>query len=206
MLDTEIKTEDSKEANGISTQVELKPVPIKPWIEAGFKNRAEWRKSKNGGMTAKGEKSEGDVKPKKVKTKKAAAKSAVKAKSAAKAKPVKKAAKKPATTVKAKTKGEDSKKSPLERRAAAMRTDKFKKSLSKREEPNADEQKVMSVFRKGTEKTLREIADVAFPSSNKFDRYLRVKNAFRWFRATKRVKAVTIKRGDEKLGGYERIA
>ena len=46
MLDTEIKTEESKEANGISTQVEVKPTPVKPWIEAGFKSRAEMRAAK----------------------------------------------------------------------------------------------------------------------------------------------------------------
>lgn len=201
MLDTEINTEESKEANGISTQVELKPTPVKPWIEAGFKSRADWRKSKKSGMSAsetkaKGEKSEGDVKPKKVK--KSTAK-VVKVKAAAQAKPVKKAAKKPAATAKAKTKGEDSKKSPLERRAAAMRTAAFKKALAKKEEPSEKEKLVLKAFGGvGKTKTIGELGERAWPNKPKKIQKSWVRNMLRWCVVSKHVKWV-----DE--GTYKRL-
>lgn len=92
-----------------------------------------------------------------------------------------------------------------EKRAAAERTAHAKGLLRKREEYNDDEKKVMEVFRKGSKKTLREIADVAFSHNDSFTRYLRVKNAFRIMRAHKLVKNIDIERDGKKLNGYERV-
>ena len=69
MLDIEISTEESKEANGISTQVEIKPAPVKPWIEAGFKSRAEMRAAKAAAKVSSATKQVKGKKPAKQKAK-----------------------------------------------------------------------------------------------------------------------------------------
>ena len=157
----------------------------KPWIEAGFKSRDAWRKSK-GHKTAKKKKPA------------AAAKKAAK-----KAKPVKKVAapKKKAKPVKSKARHDVPKKSIKEKLQAHQRTKHFMRVTGKRKDGNPKELKVFAAFGgKGKEKTIEELRIKCFPGVKPAAKGRSwVRNALRWNRATKRVKLLG-------SGKYKRIA
>ena len=186
------KTEAS--ANGAAP-----PSTVKPWIAAGYKSRDEMR-------AAKGQKTAKPKTKKPVAVKADAAAKPVKSKAKKKAKPVKlKAASSKPKKVKsvkklaAKGKSKDTGKSVADKRAAALRTAMFKKAMSKREEPNAYEKKVLQALAKGKESNIIDLAKKCFGSKPFDARYLLVKNALRWLVASKKFKQIG-------RGTYRRIA
>jgi hypothetical protein len=164
----------------------------KPWIEAGFKSRDAWRKSK-GHKTAKKKKPAKAAKKAKPVKKVAAPKK--------KAKPVKAKKKAAKKVAKSKARHDVPKKSIKEQLQAHARTKHFMRVTGKRKDGNPKELKVFAAFGgKGKEKTIEELRLKAFASVKPAAKGRSwVRNALRWNRATKRVKLLG-------SGKYKRIA
>jgi len=218
--ESENKTEE-KQANGVINASEMSEVKgeksdkkKKPWIDAGFKNRDEWRKAQKatkGSSSTKVEtKSEAttdaksEKKSKKSKTKmktKSTEKSVKKTKG-------KKASKKP--VVKAKSKDAPKAKklkttymkkhkyptTAAERRKSAERTAHFMKTAAKREEPNMDEKRILQSVRVGSTTNITKMSELFAGAAAK--RKSKVRNALRWCVASKHFKRL----GD---GEYKRL-
>jgi hypothetical protein len=163
----------------------------KPWIEAGFKSRDAWRKSK-GQKTAKKKAKAMKASGKKVIKK---IKKVVKKITAAKKKAAKKTAKKSVA------RQDVPKKSIKDKIEARERTKHFMRATGKRKSGNPKELKVFAAFGgKGKEKTIEELRLKAFAGVRPAGKGRSwVRNALRWNRATKRVKLL----GN---GKYKRIA
>lgn len=162
---TETET-SSAPVNGTSSAPEVeapKESPKKPWIEAGFKSRAEWRASKRGKAKA---------------TEKPAKKPAVKA--AAKTEKVKKPAKKPKKL---------SAKSPKAEKTATRKADR--KYKPQRTEPSALQKKLLAAFGGvGKVGELKAMGEKAFKNAPAKKRFSWARNNIRWLFANKFVSHV----------------